>query len=275
MFRDITIGQYYPVNSILHRLDPRVKLLGTVVYIAAIFIINNIWGLVLLSAVLAVLIIMSEVSPGHIFKGLRIMIFLIAMAMFFNLFFTDGTIIWKWWIFRFSVEGIIRAVFFAVRLVLIVLGSSLLTYTTTPSDLTAGLESVFSPLKAIHFPAHEIAMMMSIALRFIPILSEEVNKIIKAQLARGADFETGGIIKRAKGMIPILIPLFVSAFRRASDLATAMEARCYHGGEGRTRLNPLKTRRPDVAAYVIMGVYLALIIAVRILMSRYLTWGRI
>lgn len=245
------------------------------IYIAAIFIINNMWGLILLAAALAALIALSRIPVGHILKGLRMMVYLIIMAAVFNILFTDGTLIWKWWIFKVSYEGILRAVFFAVRLVMIVLGTSLLTYTTTPTALTAGLESVFSPLKVIRFPAHEIAMMMSIALRFIPILAEEANKIIKAQLARGADFETGGIMKKARGMIPILIPLFISAFRRASELATAMEARCYHGGEGRTKLHPLKTQKRDIAAYIILIVYLLIVIAVRVLMDRFLTWGKI
>ena len=273
MFRDITVGQYYPADSILHRLDPRVKLLGVVVYIAALFIINNIWGLLLLGIVLAALIITSKVPIRIMVKGLRMLVFLMLIAVFFNLFFTDGNILWRWWIFKISTEGILRAVFFGLRLVFVVLGSSLLTYTTTPTTLTAGLEKVFYPLRKIHFPGHELAMMMSIALRFIPILSEEVNKIIKAQLARGADFETGGVLKKAKGMIPILIPLFISAFRRASDLATAMEARCYHGGKGRTQMYPLTYQRRDITAYIVIIAYLALIIAVRILMSRFLTWG--
>lgn len=273
MFRDITVGQYYPTDSILHRLDPRVKLLGVVVYIAALFIVNNIWGLLLLGIVLAALIIVSRVPIKIMVKGLRMLVFLMLIAVFFNLFFTDGNILWRWWIFKISTEGILRAVFFGLRLVFVVLGSSLLTYTTTPTILTAGLEKVFYPLRKIHFPGHELAMMMSIALRFIPILSEEVNKIIKAQLARGADFETGGVLKKAKGMIPILIPLFISAFRRASDLATAMEARCYHGGDGRTQMNPLTYQRRDITAYIVVLAYLAFIIAVRFLMNHFLTWG--
>jgi len=202
-------------------------------------------------------------------------LFLMIVAVFFNLFFTDGDILWQWWIFKISREGILRSVFFAVRLMLVVVGASLLTYTTTPTTLTSGLEKVFSPLKAIRFPAHEMAMMMSIALRFIPILSEEVNKIIKAQLARGADFETGGIIRRAKGMIPILIPLFISAFRRASDLANAMEARCYHGGEGRTKMHPLRYKGRDISAYIILLVFLLAVIALRIVMDRMGIWGSV
>ncbi len=275
MFRDITIGQYYPGSSVLHRLDPRVKLLGVIVYIAALFIINNIWGLIFLFAALAVLVGLSRIPLKHILKGMRMIVFLVVVAVFFNLFFTEGEIIWQWWILKLTHEGIIRAAFFALRLVFVIVGSSLLTYTTTPTTLTNGLEKVLSPLRVIKFPAHEMAMMMSIALRFIPILAEEVNKIINAQLARGADFETGGLIKKAKGMIPILIPLFVSAFRRASDLATAMEARCYHGGEGRTKMHPLKYETRDKIAYFVILGYLLLTIAVRVLMDHFVLWGRI
>ena len=186
---------------------PRVKLCGVVVYIAAVFIINNIFGLLFIIAALGVLIYLSKVPLKHIMKGLRFVWFLVIVAIFFNLFFSEGDIIWRWWIFHMSRQGILRAAFFAVRLVCVIVGSSMLTYTTTPTNLTAGLEKVMKPLNKINFPGHEIAMMMSIALRFIPILSEEINKIIKAQLARGADFDSGGIIMKAKGMIPIMIPL--------------------------------------------------------------------
>ncbi|MBR3403186.1 MAG: energy-coupling factor transporter transmembrane protein EcfT [Parasporobacterium sp.] len=275
MFRNITLGQYYPVDSVIHRLDPRVKLLGVVVYIAALFIINNIWGFVLLGGVLAVLIGLSHVPLGYMLKGLRPALILIILAVIFNLFSGTGTIIWKWWILTLTYSSILRAAFFALRLICVILGTGLLTYTTTPTTLTNGLEKVFSHLRFIRFPAHEIAMMMSIALRFIPILAEEVNKITNAQLARGADFETGGFIKKAKGMIPILIPLFVSAFRRAADLATAMEARCYHGGQGRTRLHPLTYQKRDKIAYLLILLFLLAVIALRLVMERYLQAGRI
>ena len=273
MFKDITIGQYYPANSILHRLDPRVKLFGVVVYIAAVFIINHLLGFIFLTAAIAILIGLSKVPLKHILKGLRFVWFLVILAVFFNLFFSDGTIIWKWWIFHMSYEGIYRAVYFAVSLIYVIVGASLLTYTTTPTTLTNGLEKVFKPLDKIHFPGHEIAMMMSIALRFIPILTEEINKIIKAQLARGADFDTGGLILKAKGMIPIMVPLFVSAFRRATELATAMEARCYSGGPNRTKMFPLKYEKRDKIAYIILVVYLLAAIGLRILMDHFLTWG--
>ncbi len=275
MFKDITIGQYYPANSILHKLDPRVKLLGVIVYIAALFIMNNLIGLLLLTAVIGTIVGISKVPLSHILKGLRFVWFLVILAAFFNLFFSDGTIIWRWWIFHMSHEGIFRAIFFAVRLIYVVVGSAMLTYTTTPTTLTNGLEKVFKPLDKIHFPGHEIAMMMSIALRFIPILSEEINKITKAQLARGADFDTGGIVLKAKGMIPIMIPLFVSAFRRATELATAMEARCYAGGTNRTKMFPLKYETRDKVTYFVILFYLLAIIALRILLTHFQVWGTI
>ena len=221
------------------------------------------------------LIGLSKVPLSHILKGLKFVWFLVILAAFFNLFFSDGTILWKWWIFHMSYEGIFRAIFFAVRLIYVVVGSALLTYTTTPTTLTNGLEKVFKPLDVIHFPGHEIAMMMSIALRFIPILSEEINKITKAQLARGADFDTGGIILKAKGMIPIMVPLFVSAFRRATDLATAMEARCYSGGTNRTKMFPLKYEKRDKIAYFVLLFYLLFIIALTVLLNHFEVWGTI
>ena len=271
MFRNITLGQYYPAESVLHRLDPRVKLLGVTVYIAAVFIINQIWGLLFPGAVLAVLILVSHVPLRHMLKGLRGILILLILAAVFNLFSGNPSeALWHWWILTITKESILRAAYFVLRLIFVVSASSLLTYTTTPTTLTCGLEKVFSHLKFMHFPAHELAMMMSIALRFIPILAEEVNKIINAQLARGADFETGGLLKKAKGMIPILIPLFVSAFRRASDLATAMEARCYHGGEGRTRMYPLQYENRDKIAYVVVFLFLAVTIGLRICLDKML-----
>ena len=275
MFRNITLGQYYPVDSVIHRFDPRVKLLGVLVYISALFIINNIWGFLFLAGTLAAAISLSHIPLKHMMKGLRGILVLIILAVVFNLFSGDGPVLWQWWILKLTANGFLRAAFFALRLICVVFVTGLLTYTTTPTTLTNGLEKVFSWLKIIHFPAHEIAMMMSIALRFIPILAEEVNKITNAQLARGADFETGGIIKKAKGMIPILIPLFVSAFKRAADLATAMEARCYHGGDGRTKLHPLKYERRDKIAYIMILLFLLVTIGLRIWMDCSLQSGRI
>ncbi|MBR3242010.1 MAG: energy-coupling factor transporter transmembrane protein EcfT [Parasporobacterium sp.] len=275
MLRDITIGQFYPVESIINKLDPRVKLLGVVIYIASVFIINNIFGYIYVIAALGILIWLSKVPLSYILKGLKPVWVLVIMAMFFNLFFTDGDILWSWWIFRISTQGILRALFFGLRLICVIIGASMLTYTTTPTNLTAGLEKVFQPLNKIRFPGHEIAMMMSIALRFIPIVVEEVNKILKAQLARGAEFDSGGIVVKVKGMIPVMIPLFISAFRRASDLATAMESRCYSGGEGRTKMYPLEYHKRDIYAYIILGVFLLVTIGIRILMDQFLTFGSI
>lgn len=263
------------MTSVINKLDPRVKLFGVIVYIAAIFIINNILGLGYIIIALAVLIRLSNIPLRHILKGLKLVWILILVAVFFNLFFSQGELLWSWWIFGLTRQGILRAAFFAIRLVCMIVGSSMLTYTTTPTNLTAGLEKAFQPLTKIHFPAHEIAMMMSIALRFIPIFAEEVNKIIKAQLARGADFDSGGILVKAKGMIPVMIPLFISAFRRASDLATAMESRCYSGGEGRTKMYPLKYQKRDRIAYVIVILFLLGAIGLRILMEHTLTWGAV
>jgi len=276
MFRNITLGQYYPGNSLLHQLDPRVKLFGLVIYIAGVFIIDNIWGFLFIAGSLAVLIAVSRIPLLHMLKGLRAIFVLVLLAVVFNLFSGDTKdALWHWWILTISRQSILKAAFFVLRLVCVVLGSSLLTYTTTPTTLTAGLEKVFSHLKFLHFPAHEIAMMMSIALRFIPILADEVNKITNAQLARGADFDTGGVLKKAKGMIPILIPLFVSAFKRASDLAVAMEARCYHGGEGRTRMNPLVYKAADLKAGAICAAFLAVSIVLRIVMDHSALAGSI
>ena len=276
MFRNITLGQYYPGDSPLHRLDPRVKLFGLVIFIAGVFIINNIWGFIFIVGVLAILIAFSRIPLRHMLKGLRVIVVLVILAVIFNLFAGDpDKALWHWWILTITTESILRAAFFVLRLVCVVLGSSLLTYTTTPTTLTAGLEKVFSHLKFMHFPAHEIAMMMSIALRFIPILADEVTKITNAQLARGADFDSGGLIRKAKGMIPILIPLFVSAFKRAADLATAMEARCYHGGEGRTRMNPLTYEADDIKAYVTAAAFLVITIGLRIVMEQLGLPGKI
>lgn len=276
MFKNITIGQYYPSDSIIHRLDPRVKLLGVIVYIAALFIINNIWGFIFLTAALAALICASKVPLRFILRGMRFVWFIVILAVFFNLFFTEsGEILWQWWIFKLGTMGILKAVFFGLRLVYVIVGAAMLTYTTTPTSLTSGLEKVFSPLAKIHFPAHEIAMMMSIALRFIPILAEEVGKITKAQIARGAEFDTGRIAAKAKGMIPILVPLFVSSFRRATELANAMEARCYKGGEGRTKMFPLKYEKRDKISYIVILIYLIAAIAIRVLMDMFVTVGRV
>lgn len=264
MIRDITLGQYYPADSILHRLDPRTKLFGTMVYIVALFLCNNWVGYIACALALAVLIALSTVPVRFMFKGLRAIFVLLLISVVFNLFLTDGEIIVKFWIFKITKEGVRIAAQMAVRLACLVMGTSIMTLTTTPNNLTDGLEKSLGFLKKIKVPVHEIAMMMSIALRFIPILIEETDKIMKAQMARGADFENGGLIEKAKAMIPLLVPLFISAFRRANDLAIAMESRCYHGGEGRTKMKPLKYEVRDHIAYVIIIIYLAAIILIRI-----------
>ncbi|QHQ60611.1 energy-coupling factor transporter transmembrane protein EcfT [Anaerocolumna sedimenticola] len=259
MIRDITIGQYYPVDSILHRLDPRVKLIGTIIYIFSLFMFQNYYGYILAVLFLVCIIKVSQVPFRFIVRGLKAVLVLMLFTVMFNLFLTPGTEVFRMGFIKITREGIETAVLMGLRLVFLILGSSLMTFTTTPNHLTDGLESVMWPLRKIKVPVHEISMMMSIALRFIPILMEETDKIMKAQMARGADFESGGLIKRAKSLIPLLVPLFVSAFRRANDLAMAMEARCYRGGEGRTKMKPLKYATRDMLAYLVLILYVAAI----------------
>ena len=267
MIRDITIGQYYQTDSVIHRLDPRVKLMGPLVYIISLFLGRNIWLYLLATIFLAVVIKLSKVPLKFILKGLKAVVVIIALSAAFNLFLTAGEPLIKIWKITITKEGLILAIFMVVRLIYLIMGSSLMTLTTTPNNLTDGLEKGLGFLKVIHVPVHEIAMMMSIALRFIPILIEETDKIMKAQTARGADFNNGNIIKRAKAMIPILVPLFISAFRRANELAMAMEARCYHGSEGRTKMKPLKYKKRDRIAYLVMFAYLGVMIALNIIMA--------
>ena len=263
MIRDITIGQYYPSNSKLHRLDPRVKIMCTLIYLISLFLFQNIGGYIIATLFLATVIRISKVPFKFIVKGLKAVVMLLMITVLFNLFLTKtGTIIFSAWIFKVTDEGLRIAVFMSIRLIYLILGSSLMTFTTTPNALTDGIEKLLWPFQKIKLPVHEIAMMMSIALRFIPILLEEADKIMKAQLARGADLESGNIIQKAKAMIPILVPLFVSAFRRANDLAMAMEARCYRGGEGRTKMKPLVYERKDYIAYAIVILYVVLAVAV-------------
>ena len=256
MIRDITIGQYYPADSILHRLDPRIKLIGTLVFIVSLFLFESFVGYILAGGFLFGIIKASKVPFKFIVKGLKAVIILLLFTLTFNVFLTPGTEVFRWKFIRITEEGIKTALFMGIRLVFLILGSSLMTFTTTPNQLTDGLESLLGPLKKIKVPVHEVAMMMSIALRFIPILLEETDKIMKAQQARGADFESGKLVQRAKAMVPILVPLFVSAFRRAGDLAMAMEARCYHGGKGRTRMKPLKYHGRDYMAFLVFIIYL-------------------
>ncbi|MBR3811916.1 MAG: energy-coupling factor transporter transmembrane protein EcfT [Agathobacter sp.] len=261
MIRDITIGQYYPADSPLHKMDPRVKLFATVIYVIALFCFKGIVGLALISAFLCAVIKISKVPFKFMTKGLKAIVVLVIITSLFNLLATPGDIVfWKWGSLQVTDQGILNAFMMTIRLIYLILGTSLMTLTTTPNQLTNGLEKALSPLNKIHVPVHSIAMMMSIALRFIPILIEETDKIMKAQMARGADFENGNIAQKAKAMVPLLVPLFVSAFRRAEDLAMAMEARCYNGGEGRTKMKPLKYQKRDYIGYAIVIVFLVLII---------------
>lgn len=262
MIRDITIGQYYPADSILHKLDPRVKLVGTLVFLMSLFLFDTFVGYLIAGLFLVTLIKISKVPFKFIVKGLKAIMILMLFTVMFNLFLTSGEVLWQWKFLKITKEGIRTAVFMALRLTFLIIGSSLMTLTTTPNQLTDGLETSLKPLKKLHVPVHEISMMMSIALRFIPILLEETDKIMKAQQARGADFEEGKLMERAKALVPILVPLFVSAFRRANDLAMAMEARCYRGGEGRTRMKPLKYCRRDIMAYLCMLAYLVILVGV-------------
>lgn len=268
MIRDITIGQYYPEESVIHKLDPRVKLAGTILFIIAVFSIKNIAGYVLATACLAAVIIASHVPLKYIIKGLKAIVFILLFTAVLNIFLTPGKEIFRFKFLKITEEGVILAAKMAVRLIFLIIGSSLMTLTTTPNHLTDGLEKALSPFRKIGLPVHEIAMMMSIALRFIPILLEETDKIMKAQQARCADFESGNVFHRAKSLVPILVPLFISSFRRANDLAMAMEARCYHGGEGRTKMKPLKYYRRDYIAYLCEFAFLAAIILLNIYYGR-------
>lgn len=265
MLRDITLGQYYPGQSMIHRLDARTKIIATLLYIIELFIVNNFWGFLIAGAALFIVIAISKVPVKFIFRGLSAVFIIIAFTIIINLFMVDGRVLWHWGFLKITYEGIVRALFMGIRLVLLIIGSSMMTLTTKPIELTDGLEKLLSPFSVIGLPSHEIALMMTIALRFIPTLMEETDKIIKAQQARGADFESGNILQRAKSLIPILIPLFVSSFRIAQELALAMEARCYHGGKGRTRMNEIKFARGDAVAAVLMALFLAVIIGSRFL----------
>lgn len=263
MIRDITIGQYYPAKSVLHRLDPRVKLVSTLLYLISLFLFKSIPGYIVATVFLVAVIRLSKVPFSYIVKGLKPIVMLLMITVLFNLFLTrDGEVLFHAWIFTITEGGLRTAVYMAIRLIYLIIGSSLMTFTTTPNELTDGIESLLHPLNKIRVPVHEVAMMMSIALRFIPILLEETDKIMKAQIARGADLESGNIIQRAKNMIPILVPLFVSAFRRANDLAMAMEARCYRGGEGRTKMKPLQYKSRDYIAYASIVIYVVAVFVI-------------
>ncbi|MBE5874706.1 MAG: energy-coupling factor transporter transmembrane protein EcfT [Lachnospiraceae bacterium] len=256
MLRDITLGQYYQTESVIHRMDPRVKLGGTLLFIISLFFFKNFLGYAIAALFLAVVIKLSGVPFKFMVRGMKTIILLLMITVVFNLFLTPGTPLVSFWKLTITIEGAKLAASMAIRLTLLIIGSSLMTLTTTPNNLTDGMEKMLRPLRIIKVPVHEVAMMMSIALRFIPILLEETDKIMKAQIARGADFESGNIFKRAKALVPLLVPLFISAFRRANDLAMAMEARCYRGGEGRTKMKPLKYKKRDYIAYLCILVYM-------------------
>lgn len=262
MLKDITIGQYYPADSLLHKLDPRVKLFGTMIFLIAVFSFHGPVGFAWVTFFLAGILRLSNVPFRFMLKGLRTIAVLMAITSLFHLFLTSSpNVIWQWHMLRITQEGIVMAIKMFFRLTYLIFGSSVLTLTTTPNQLTDGLEKSLRPLQAIRVPVHETAMIMVIALRFIPILTEETNKIMSAQLARGADFESGNLVKRVKATIPLLVPLLVSACRRAHDLAMAMESRCYRGGEGRTKMKPLKYEKRDSVAYLVLVLFLAGVIA--------------
>lgn len=262
MLRDITLGQYYQTDSVIHRLDPRVKLVTTICYIISLFIVDNLTGYAIAGLFLILVIKLSKVPFRFMIRGMKAILFLLLIAVVFNLFLTPGEVIFSYWKLKITKEGIRLALFMAIRLCFLIMGSSVMTLTTTPNNLTDGMEKLLKPLKLFKVPVHEIAMMMSIALRFIPILLEETDKIMKAQIARGADFESGNLIKKAKSLVPLLVPLFISAFRRANDLAMAMEARCYRGGDNRTKMKPLVYQKRDRLAYGTVCIYLALCIGI-------------
>lgn len=264
MLKDITIGQYYPTNSIIHRLDPRVKIIFTFVFMISLFIVKTFASYTLIVGVLAVVIFLSKVPFSYILRGIKAIIYLLLFTFVLNVLFTQGgKIYFEYGFIKITEEGLNLGLFMLIRLLLLIVGASMLTLVTTPIQLTDALENMLSPFKKIGVPSHELAMMMTIALRFIPTLLDETDKIMKAQMARGADFESKNIINRAKSMIPLLVPLFVSAFRRADELAMAMESRCYHGGEGRTRLKQIKYVKRDYIALALLAIYLIITILIR------------
>jgi len=265
MIRDITLGQYYPGDSWIHKLDPRTKIISTFVYLIALFLVTDFWGFLIAVAGISVVIAISRVPLSFILKGLKPVFIIILFTFVINMFMTKGEVLISWKFLEITREGLYNAFFMGIRLVLLIIGSSILTLATKPIKLTDGIESLLGPLKKIGVPAHELAMMMTIALRFIPTLLEETDKIMKAQMARGADFESGNIFKRAKSLIPLLIPLFISAFRIAQDLAMAMEARCYSGGENRTRMTAMAYAKRDILATFGLIAFVAAILLERIL----------
>ena len=262
MLKDITLGQYFPGSSLAHRLDPRTKLMLTVLYIVILFCATSFVSYGLVAALLAVGVKVSGVAPKALVRGLKPILFIICFTAVLNLFYTPGDELASFWIFTITRQGVATAFFMVLRITMLIMGTFLLTYTTSPIALTDGLESLLGPLKKLKVPVHELAMIMSIALRFIPTLIEETDKIMSAQKARGADFESGNLLQRARALVPILVPLFISAFRRADELAVAMECRCYHGGQGRTKLHVLRYQARD---YLVLLAYAAVLAAVLVL----------
>ena len=264
MLRDITLGQFFPGKSVVHRLDPRTKLILLIVYIVALFVAESWISYGVMLAVLLTAIKISTIPPKSIVRGMKPVVLILVFTGVLNLFFTEGgTVLVDFWIIHITSQGVVRAIFMMSRILMLISGTFLLTYTTSPISLTDGLESLLGPLKKVRVPVHELSMMMCIALRFIPTLIEETDKIICAQKARGADFESGSLMQRARALIPILVPLFISAFRRADELATAMECRCYQGDEGRTKMKLLRYHRGDLLAFISGGVVLTLIFVLK------------
>ena len=267
MVRDVAFGQYFPGDSLIHRLDPRAKILLFIAYIVLIFCTFNYAALALTAGFAVLFIALSRISPKFYFKSMKIVIFIVIFTSLLNLFYGAGDPIWQWWVLRLTWNGINRAVFVTVRIISLILASSCLTFTTSPTEFTDAVERLMKPLAKLRFPVHEVAMMMSLALRFVPTLLEETDKIMQAQKARGADLESGGFVKRVKSLIPILIPLFVSAFRRAYDIATAMECRCYRGGAGRTRMKSIRLQSRDLASFAVTALITCGVIICNILMG--------
>ncbi len=263
MLKDVTLGQYFPGDTAVHRLDPRTKLIATIVFIAALFTAKGWAGYVLVIGFLAAVMATSHIGPKAVLKGLKPLVFILVFTAILNLFFTTGDPIFHWRFITITRQGVINAVYMVLRVMLLVAGTFLLTYTTSPLAITDGMERLLTPLKKLGVPVYELSLMMSIALRFIPTLIEETDRIMSAQKARGADFETGRLTERAKALLPMLIPLFVSAFRRADELAVAMECRCYNGGQGRTRMKQLKMHAGDLVAFALCAALLAAVIALR------------
>lgn len=265
MLGDITIGQYYPSDSFLHKLDPRTKIIAILIYMISLFVVNNFYGLLGMLLISILVVMISQIPIKYFFRGLKMILFIVLLTVALQIFMTPGTIVWQWSFLKITEEGIKQAIFMGTRLVLLISITSILTLTTTPIALTDGIEHLLKPFQRIGLPAHELAMMMSIAIKFVPTLIEETDKIIKAQQARGASFDTGSIFKRAKALIPMLVPLFISAFRRADELAVAMESRCYAGGDGRTRLREIKFSKKDIFGWLVAILFLVAALSLDIL----------